>query len=198
MPERKPCATCGVAERAPKLTRCVECWLAKQPSNVREQHADARALFVPPALHAARIPLAQWPKGRRWCAGCQTFVRLSDVGKSGSRCKTCAGRANHASAIKGTYEILDAATGQRRPFTAADYEAMLREQGGVCYLCHRPPVKKRLAVDHDHFTGLVRHLLCAGEWGCNLSIIGLIEKNPDPLGMARRVAAYIEESHERH
>lgn len=34
--------------------------------------------------------------------------------------------------------------------TEAEYDAILERQGGVCYLCHRPGVRKFLAVDHDH------------------------------------------------
>lgn len=191
---RKPCASCGVHERAPKLTKCVECWLAVQPAAKREAWADRRLASIPPGLRLTRVPAEQWPPGRRWCAGCQTFVRTTDVGKGGSRCKTCAGRAGHATMLKATYEILDPETGDRRPFTAEDYARLLREQDGRCWICRTLPGKKRLAVDHNHRTGLVRHLLCPGEWGCNLSIIGIIEKNRDPLGMARRVLTYIEES----
>jgi Recombination endonuclease VII len=32
----------------------------------------------------------------------------------------------------------------------AEYEAILQIQGGVCYICRKPGVRKRLAVDHDH------------------------------------------------
>jgi hypothetical protein len=51
------------------------------------------------------------------------------------------------------------------------YEALLDVQRGVCALCMRPPVKNRLAVDHDHETGRIRGLLCAP---CNkaLGILG--------------------------
>lgn len=193
---RKPCASCGVHDRAPKLTRCVECWMAGQPAAKREAYADRRALMIPPELHLARVSADMWPPGRRWCAGCQTFVRLADVGKSGSRCKTCAGRAGHATMLKGTYQIRDAATGIVRPFTADDYAQMLERQEGRCAICRTLPGKKRLAVDHSHRTGLVRRLLCAGEWGCNLSIIGIIEKNSDPVGMARRIFEAIKEEFE--
>lgn len=41
-----------------------------------------------------------------------------------------------------------------------DYEQMLNNQGGVCYICKSPPKGKRLAVDHDHTTGKIRSLLC--------------------------------------
>lgn len=44
----------------------------------------------------------------------------------------------------------------------AQYNEMLRLQGGVCYICRRPrKVDARpLNVDHDHRTGRVRGLLC--------------------------------------
>ena len=46
-----------------------------------------------------------------------------------------------------------------------DYKALLLKQGGRCGICQRH--KRRLRIDHDHQTGKVRGLLCAG---CNTSI----------------------------
>lgn len=72
------------------------------------------------------------------------------------------------------------------------YEEMLAEQHGVCFLCRRAESKVitgkvvRLAVDHDHKTGLVRRLLCSN---CNTAI-GLLDENPD---RARALAAYLEQ-----
>lgn len=34
--------------------------------------------------------------------------------------------------------------------TPEQYARLLAFQGGVCYLCRRPGVRKFLAVDHDH------------------------------------------------
>jgi hypothetical protein len=43
-----------------------------------------------------------------------------------------------------------------------DYERMLEEQGGGCYICGEKPAKERaLDIDHDHKTGKVRGLLCS-------------------------------------
>lgn len=44
--------------------------------------------------------------------------------------------------------------------TAEDYDKILAFQGGGCAICGAPPGKNRLAVDHDHTTGLTRGLLC--------------------------------------
>jgi hypothetical protein len=43
-----------------------------------------------------------------------------------------------------------------------DYERILEEQGGGCYICGKKPEPKRaLDIDHDHKTGKVRGLLCS-------------------------------------
>lgn len=52
------------------------------------------------------------------------------------------------------------------------YKEMLEAQDGRCAMCRRIPRSKRLAVDHDHFTGKVRGLLCGG---CNHTILGMLE-----------------------
>ena len=50
--------------------------------------------------------------------------------------------------------------------TLEQYEAMLAAQGGGCALCGKRPehYRKSLHVDHEHETGRVRGILCAG---CN-------------------------------
>ncbi len=40
--------------------------------------------------------------------------------------------------------------------TCHQYETLFEYQGGVCYVCGKPPVKQRLAVDEDHDTKPVR------------------------------------------
>ncbi len=42
-----------------------------------------------------------------------------------------------------------------------DYERMLEEQNGGCYICGDKPSKRALDIDHDHKTGKVRGLLCS-------------------------------------
>lgn len=62
--------------------------------------------------------------------------------------------------------------------TPEDYDRMDAEQDGKCAACARPPLKYRLAVDHNHDTGKVRGLLCVP---CNRA-----------LWRARGLVAYIE------
>ncbi|AEJ92376.1 recombination endonuclease VII [Mycobacterium phage Timshel] len=54
--------------------------------------------------------------------------------------------------------------------TADEYWAIYEYQGGLCYGCRRANgQRKRLSVDHDHKTGIVRGLLCTP---CNRNVLG--------------------------
>jgi hypothetical protein len=54
----------------------------------------------------------------------------------------------------------------------AQYDTLLAKQDGKCALCRCPPkLGKKLVVDHNHKTGMVRGLLCDG---CNRAL-GLVE-----------------------
>lgn len=68
--------------------------------------------------------------------------------------------------------------------TTGQYDAMLQVQGGVCAICKTPPGKRRLAVDHDHSTGMVRALLCVN---CNTGI----GKAKDSIELLEAWVAYL-------
>ena len=53
------------------------------------------------------------------------------------------------------------------------YNRQLKKQNGGCAMCGRLPKRLRLAVDHNHRSGLVRGLLCMI---CNRKILGCIER----------------------
>jgi hypothetical protein len=61
----------------------------------------------------------------------------------------------------------------------AEYNKVLKFQGGNCAICKTPvPTgKPRLSVDHCHTTGLLRGLLC---WKCNRAI-GVFRDNVELL-----------------
>jgi hypothetical protein len=63
----------------------------------------------------------------------------------------------------------DAELRRQYAISAEEYERIFAYQGGGCAICRRPPGKTRLAVDHDHKTGLTRGLLC---WHCNRALGG--------------------------
>lgn len=63
--------------------------------------------------------------------------------------------------------------------TSKDYESMLETQNFCCAGCgeHEDSFTRKLNVDHDHETGLVRGLLCGG---CNRAL-GLLKDNKKTL-----------------
>jgi hypothetical protein len=155
------------------MTRCVECRLRTRNIIERTAARDERLALVPEQYRRARVPERDWPRGRRWCAGCQTFVLHQDC--VGSRCRTCASIANHASRTKSVYGI----DGER-------YNALLNVQGGRCAICRNMPKNGRLAVDHDHRTGDVRGLCCVR---CNHELLGAAH---DSVEVLRAAIYYLE------
>jgi len=69
--------------------------------------------------------------------------------------------------------------------TLAQYDAMLVEQGGRCFICRRlPRDDSSLHVDHDHSTQQVRGLLC---FPCNNALADFQED----LDLLRQAMAYL-------
>lgn len=184
----KPCVTpgCGQQKRQGHPRWCQECWYLRQPPDVQLHHAQLRLAAVPEPLRRARVPERDWPPGRRWCAGCQSFFRPRDAPKGSSRCRGCASAAQRDSYVQTTYGI-----------TKAEEDAIWEAQGRRCFICGREVRSKRPAVDHDHLTLAVRGMLCPDiERGCNRAILGSIEaatRSPEAaLAMARRIVEYLE------
>jgi hypothetical protein len=137
--------------------------------------------MVPERLRRARVPPGEWPPGRRWCAGCQSFPLLEHC--SGSRCRACAEDARHAGHVERTYGI-----------TEEQFQALWDAQGRRCYICRREVRSKRPAVDHDHATGRVRGLLCPdSERGCNHAVLGNIRGRTldEQVAFLRRIEEYL-------
>lgn len=71
--------------------------------------------------------------------------------------------------------------------TAEEYWEIYETQGGRCYICTRANGKvRKLAVDHDHESGLVRGLLCKP---CNRGILG---HSRDEIEFFKRAISYLE------
>jgi uncharacterized DUF497 family protein len=70
--------------------------------------------------------------------------------------------------------------------TLEDYNKMFFEQEGKCFICnkHQSEEERALAVDHNHRTGKVRHLLCMK---CNM-VVGILEN----LELVKKVNSYIQ------
>lgn len=62
-------------------------------------------------------------------------------------------------------------TAKRYKFSKAQYEALKLAQDNKCKICAFDGSKKKLVVDHDHVTNLIRGLLC---YRCNFAM-GVID-----------------------
>jgi len=70
--------------------------------------------------------------------------------------------------------ILQSWIRRRYGITWVEYHERLREQRGLCAICHRKPRgRHRLSIDHNHKTKQVRGLLCQT---CNVGIGAFEEK----------------------
>ncbi len=79
-------------------------------------------------------------------------------------------RSKHLSflrAIKGTYGLSE-----------QEYLTLVEQQNGKCVICQKA---KKLTIDHDHSTGIVRGLLC---YRCN-SWIAYLEEDRDIADKAK-------------
>jgi hypothetical protein len=102
---------------------------------------------------------------------------------NGPRCRPCASKKAHTKRVGETFGL-----------APGEYDQLLAHQGGRCYICHRKPVSKRLAVDHDHSCcsgptscgKCVRGLLCRN---CNRDVLGHLKDDPEAL---RRAIAYLQ------
>mgnify|MGYP000872898381 FL=1 len=147
----------------------------------------------------------------KFCPGCDTRKSLDEFGKRkhardgyAPRCRPCTNvqrREHRASNLERAREV-DAASYQRSKdkrrsynlmklygISIEQYEHMLAQQDGCCYICRKPPSGKangsKLAVDHDHETDQIRGLLCDH---CNKGL-GQFRDDPELLRLA---AAYVE------
>lgn len=172
---------CEEPKRKGSPRYCEEDWLVGQPMQEQILYAEHRLAAVAPDLRVARVPKEAWPAGRRWCAGCQSFVRLADCASGSARCRACAARSSREYRLGATFGI-----------TTAEYKAIWIAQGGVCYLCGRRSVSRPLAVDHNHETSEIRGLLCPDpDWGCNLKIVARADSSPGGIvGFALRLLTY--------
>ena len=140
-----------------------------------------------------------WNKNKKWlkekkCKGCKIIKpRLAFIGRQKRNtpyhlCREC--RANLSNKYRKKYPkkfkeakrkyILKKQFG----ITIEDYNLMLKKQNGVCGICDKKPIKKRLAVDHCHNTGKIRGLLCDS---CNRGIGQL----GDTIEMLKKAVIYL-------
>lgn len=94
---------------------------------------------------------AIWLDGKRKCSRCNTYKALEEFYRSAMLCKICSYKDG-----KERYEATNRYA--RYGITKETYDKMLVDQGGVCAICKNTP--NVWHIDHDHFIGVVRGLLC--------------------------------------
>ena len=159
------CSKCGgLNTRGSRYRVCQEC-LDSTPAALR--------------IARARLRLAECPEGRRWCSICDEFLPPAQfptrVEARDHACSTCLAQRSSTAHLARDFGITD-----------EQYDTLLASQNGRCAICKNPPKKKRLSIDHDHKTGLIRGLLCL--W-CNHKLLGGARESVDVL---RSAVAYMD------
>ncbi|MGI5245453.1 endonuclease VII domain-containing protein [Dactylosporangium sp. CA-139066] len=126
---------------------------------------------APPGERRLRVKAAE---GKKWCSACQTEKGLASF-KSGAYCIPCTRSKGAAYRLKTVYNL-----------SVEQYQAILDHQGGRCAICGMKPRTKKLAVDHDHATNLVRGLLCTV---CNSGVLAMAKDRAEIL---RAAADYLD------
>ena len=144
------------------------------------------------------------------CTVCKSAKSLSSfyVDKQnkdgrGAMCKGCAKVKQAVYYRKNRKEIIDRTTayqknhpdqsrmfwqrhqGHRYGVSKMEYDVLFKCGAGQCWICHcEPDPKRRLAIDHNHTTGVVRGLLCRT---CNFGIGSL----KDNAALCESAASYL-------
>jgi hypothetical protein len=115
--------------------------------------------------------------------GLRPYCKACDNARQADRRANVPGYADAQRATSYRYALRT-----RYGMTEAEYDAMLAAQGGGCAICSATPTDgKRMPVDHDHETGVVRGILCDP---CNVGL-GRFRDNPELLTAA---VAYLHRS----
>ena len=115
------------------------------------------------------------------CSTCKQEKPLSDFYKKRSICKICSNKAS--SKWKKENKEKDQLSRQKSKLkakygiTIEQYQAMVEEQKGVCYICKSENPNRKLNVDHCHKSGKIRRLLCDK---CNMTL-GLVNDSQELL-----------------
>jgi hypothetical protein len=154
------------------------CSICKQELPIDQFSSGGRYAYCRPCQAADQAERKRLVKeGRRRCRLCREVFPVVCFNNSGARCDTCRLAAVGAQSMMRNFGI-----------TVEEYRRLWDAQDGKCYICLRKPKKgRRLAVDHDHRTGLIRGLLCAEVQRCN-HMLGLLRED---LEWLRRAADYL-------
>lgn len=148
--------------------------IGRPPVFCSEACKQAHRRFREARIQSSRIPAPHIEDGEVICYACEQtksveeFYRFVD-GRLRRPCKDCT-RAKRREGYRkrGGIKNVQRDNWARYGVTPEQYAEMHEQQDGMCAICHRPPSKRSLAIDHCHGTGRVRALLCGN---CN-AILG--------------------------
>jgi Recombination endonuclease VII len=109
-------------------------------------------------------PLTEFPRNRRTKSGYATYCKPCHNARGNESRQRLYGSSRH-------YHLT-----RRYGIGAPEFDALVREQDGVCPICDKPDPEH---VDHDHVSGRVRGILC---FNCNG---GLGQFGDDPERLVR-------------
>lgn len=185
---------CGQKTEMAKATHRKRGWIKGQPMPFLKHHSARWAEDRQAANVAAE-------SGLLFCRACKTAKAPSEfftrIGTNGVRCRACNAtrcRDRKINNPEGSRASLRKANLKANYGLSVErYEAMLRQQGGVCAICGKGETRlnrrgepKSLCVDHNHATGAVRALLCHK---CN-NALGCLGES---VALFRVAIAYLEQ-----
>ncbi len=129
------------------------------------------------------------PDETKVCGRCGTNKGLAQFhneplnrdGRQG-KCKSCVSASRQEKRQADPEAWKDADQKRKHGIPLGAYARMLANQDGGCAICGREPGDKRLHIDHDHETGVIRSLLCES---CNRGL-GFFFDDPEKLSEAIR------------
>lgn len=102
----------------------------------------------------------------KWCNKCSSWKTLDLFGRN---CQTASGRQDYC---KGCHaQPAEYFRQYNYDLSPDEYQKLFDEQQGRCKICQKV---KKLCVDHNHKTGVVRGLLCKP---CN-TMLGVLSEDP--------------------
>jgi hypothetical protein len=162
----KPCKKCGVEKPLDDFYRC---------AGTRDGHRSDCKVCNLAAKHQRYVanPEAAKARAKRWQQANPERVNAIQRARRATPEAKRRARAEHLMRKYG--------------LTLEQYDAMLKGQGGGCFICGRAPREDiSLHVDHDHATGRIRGILC---FCCNNALADFKE---DPKLLAKAVSYLME------
>lgn len=163
----KLCISCKKLPKDKPKHKCYWCGLRSETPDFQAQAARDRLEAAGPQAPRTR-PAASWTPGMRYCGGCRSEVGAAYCGSS-ARCRGC--------------QIVDRRTSTWK-LTNEQQTQLNTMAGGQCQGCSRHQLKKGLSVDHSHYSGDIRGLLCME---CN----GVVGDFHDDWKRFLRLAVYL-------